>query len=185
MRYLVKRAQKDDEEAFIELIERSKQGMYKVAKSYLHCEEDVADAMQETILACYEKIGTLKEPDYFQTWMIRILINRCKDILKKNRELRLMDDYPERPFMEEMQVNLEFEELLESVGEKYKTILVLYYVEGFNTREIAGLLDINEHTVKTRLVRGREKFRKEYMKSDETVVKCHVKKTAYRQVSSS
>ncbi|MCR1839246.1 RNA polymerase sigma factor [Murimonas intestini] len=185
MRYLVKRAQNDDEEAFIELIERSKQGMYKVAKSYLHCEEDVADAMQETILACYEKIRTLKEPDYFQTWMIRILINRCKDILKKNKELRLLDDYPERPFMEEMQVNLEFEELLESVGEKYKTILVLYYVEGFNTREIAGLLDMNEHTVKTRLARGRDKFRKEYMRSDEIIKECNLKKTGYSQASSS
>ncbi len=61
-------------------MEMNKQSMYKVAKSYLRYEEDVADAMQETILICYEKLGDLKEPKYFKTWMIRILINKCKDI---------------------------------------------------------------------------------------------------------
>ncbi len=56
---------------------------------------DVADAMQNTILICYEKLATLREPQYFKTWMIRILINECKDILRKNRELCLMDELPE------------------------------------------------------------------------------------------
>lgn len=53
---------------------------------------------------------------------------------------------------------MEFRELLQQIDEKYRTILVLYYVEGFNTKEIAGLLDMNEHTVKSRLVRARKKF---------------------------
>ena len=46
MRYLVVKAQKKNEAAFVQLMEMNKQGMYKVAKSYLHHEEDVADAMQ-------------------------------------------------------------------------------------------------------------------------------------------
>ena len=118
--------------------------------------------MQNTILICYEKLATLREPQYFKTWMIRILINECKDILRKNRELCLMDELPEAEGRDMEQENLEFMELLKSMDEKYRTLLVLYYVEGFNTREIAELLELNEHTVKTRLVRARRNFAKEY-----------------------
>ena len=83
MERLVKRAKRGDAEAFIELIEQSKQSMYKVARGFLKDEEDVADAMSETVLTCYEKIGALKQDAYFKTWMIRILMNHCKDILRK------------------------------------------------------------------------------------------------------
>ena len=162
MRYLVVKAQKKNEAAFIALMEENKQGMYKVAKGFLRNEEDVADVMQETVLDCYEKIGTLKQSAYFKTWMIRILINECKDILRKNRELCLMDELPEAEGRDMEQENLEFMELLKSMDEKYRTLLILYYVEGFNTREIAELLELNEHTVKTRLVRARRSFAKEY-----------------------
>lgn len=58
--------------------------------------------------------------------------------------------------------NLEFEELMSALDEKYRVILTLYYVEGFNTREIAEILEIAENTVKTRLVRGRKQFSREY-----------------------
>ncbi len=162
MKHLVVKAQKGDEASFVKLMERNKQGMYKVAKAYLHCEEDVADAMQETILTCYEKLETLREPQYFKTWMIRILINKCKNILGKNRELCLTEEIPETGEQDMAQENLEFMELLNSIDKKYRTILVFYYVEGFNTREIAELLEMNEHTVKTRLVRARKRFAEEY-----------------------
>lgn len=58
--FLVKMAKKGDAESFILLIEQNKQDMYKVARGFLRNEEDVADAMSETVLTCYEKIGTLK-----------------------------------------------------------------------------------------------------------------------------
>lgn len=60
MEFLVKMAKKGDAESFIFLIEQNKQDMYKVARGFLRNEEDVADAMSETVLTCYEKIGTLK-----------------------------------------------------------------------------------------------------------------------------
>ena len=164
MKHLVMKAQQKDGEAFVKLMEMNKQSMYKVAKSYLRYEEDVADAMQETILICYEKLGDLKEPKYFKTWMIRILINKCKDILKKNQELCLMEEFPEVEDQHVPEKNLEFEELLQALDEKYRTILILYYVEGFNTREIGELLEMSEHTVKTSLVRARQNFAREYQK---------------------
>ena len=80
---LVKRAQRRDMEAFVELMEKHKTGLYKVAKSYLRSEEDVADVMQETVLSAYEHIQELKTVSYFKTWITRILINHCKDLLKQ------------------------------------------------------------------------------------------------------
>ena len=85
MKQRINRAIKGDQEAFVQLIQEHTQGMYKVARSILGNEEDVADAMQDTIVACYEKIGTLKKPQYFKTWLTRILINNCNDILRTKK----------------------------------------------------------------------------------------------------
>ena len=74
---LVKRSISGDADAFLELMEKNSLAMYKVARGILDNDEDAADAMQDTILTCFEKIHTLKNPEYFKTWMIRILINEC------------------------------------------------------------------------------------------------------------
>lgn len=162
MKYLVKKAQRHDKEAFVELMELNRQSMYKIAKSYLHNEEDVADAMAETVLSCYEKIADLREAKYFKTWMTRILINKCKDIWREGHRECLLEQFPDTEDPCRYEQNLEFEELMSALDEKYRVILTLYYVEGFNTREIAEILEIAENTVKTRLVRGRKQFSKEY-----------------------
>lgn len=159
MERLVKKAQhENDAESFIQLMEQSRQSMLKVARSYLTSEQDVADAMQDTILTCYEKLHTLQQPQYFKTWLIRIVINRCKDILRQNHREELPGELEAQAVTDESFADVEFRELLQQIDEKYRTILVLYYVEGFNTKEIAGLLDMNEHTVKSRLARARKKF---------------------------
>ena len=159
MEHLVKKAQhENDAESFIQLMELNRQSMLKVARSYLTSEQDVADAMQDTILTCYEKLHTLQQPQYFKTWLIRIVINRCKDILRQNHREELPGELEAQAVTDESFADVEFRELLQQIDEKYRTILVLYYVEGFNTKEIAGLLDMNEHTVKSRLVRARKKF---------------------------
>lgn len=163
MKHLVLKAQRrHDQDAFVELMEQNRQSMIKVAKSYLNNEEDVADAVQAAILTCYEKLYTLEKPQYFKTWLIRIVINKCKDILRQNKELHLLEEIPERGAEDTTQADMEFQELLESVDEKYRIVLVLYYVEGFNTREIAELLETNERTIKTRLVRARNRLARRY-----------------------
>ena len=75
MNLLIKKARGHDKAAFQQLMEEQMQSLYKVAKAILKNEEDVADAMQDTVLTCWEKIDTLKKDKYFKTWLIRILIN--------------------------------------------------------------------------------------------------------------
>lgn len=163
MDILVMRARKKDKDAFVKLMELNMQSMYKIAKAYLKNDDDVADVIQDTILICYERIGTLRQCKYFKTWIIRILINKCKDTLKLGKQLCCSDEIPEVPIQDMDFERMEFVELLKIVGEKYRQILLLYYLEGFNTREIAEILDLNEKTVQTRLLRGRDMFSKKYM----------------------
>ena len=159
LKYLVIKAQQGDARAFVRLIDMHKQSMYKIARSYFTSDADIADAIQDTIETCYRSIGHLAEAEYFRTWLTRILINKCIDIIRKNKREHPVSDFPEYGEVSRELDNSEFNELMNSLDEKYRTILLLYYGEGFKISEIAQLLDMEENTVKTRLSRGRSKFR--------------------------
>lgn len=156
MNLLIRKAKKHDKAAFQQLMEQQDKAMYKVAKAILKNDEDVADAMQETALACWEKIDTLKNDKYFQTWLTRILINNCNTIYRQ-RMRSVEETVPETWFREEGYTNVEWEDFLRCLDEKYRTLIVLYYVQGFKTREIAEILQVNENTVRGRLVTARKK----------------------------
>ena len=162
MEALVTAAKNGDKEAFVQLIRINKQSMYKAAWVYLRNEQDIADALQNTILSCYENIQGLREVKYFKTWLIRILINKCNDILRKGKRECSYDVISEQGDAGMSTARYEFEELMNQLDEKYRTVLILYYAEGFKVREIAQLLEMEENTVKTRLSRGRKEVKKMY-----------------------
>lgn len=160
MEHLILEAKKGSSDAFTQLMQSQLQNMYKVARAILHNDEDVADAVSDTILACWEKIWQLKKAEFFRTWMTRILINNCKDILRKQNSLSLVEELPEESVYDTKYENVEWKDALNALDEKYRLVMILYYVEGFNTVEISGLLDMPESTVRSRLSRGRERLAK-------------------------
>ena len=157
---LIRKAKEKDPDAFTSLIYFYMKDLYRVAISILMNDEDAADAIQDTILGCWEKLHTLKEEKYFKTWITRILINRCYDIRKKQQRIIAMEEY-EEPSAED-QYNVELKEALNQLDEKYRIVMVLYYSEGYQTGEIAELMEIPKSTVQTRLQRGREKLEAYY-----------------------
>lgn len=159
---LLKKAKRGDSDAFCRLMDQHMNGMYKIAHSYLHNDEDAADAIQDTILSCFENLHSLKQNRYFKTWLTRILINKCKDILEKRSRVMYMNTLPETPVYQEDFETAEWTQVLAPLNEKYRIVLLLYYMEGFNTREISEILDLRESTVKSRLQRGRQKISQEY-----------------------
>lgn len=159
---LIRKAKMRDADAFTELMQSQMQNMYKTARAILHNEEDAADAISETILTCWEKIGQLKQENYFRTWMTRVLVNKCKDILQKGEHICLVEEMPEIPSHDGAYENMQWNEALGLLNEKYRLVMILYYVEGFKTGEIGTILEIAESTVRTRLARGREKLAEEY-----------------------
>lgn len=162
MNLLVRRARKQDKAAFEQLMREQGAAMYKVAKAILKNDEDIADAMQETALTCWEKIDTLKKDEYFKTWLIRILINHCNAIYRKRKTLLPEDSTVEAGYQDTNYANVEWEEFLNGFDEKYRTVIILYYVQGFKTREIAEILQVNESTVRGRLATARQQMERRF-----------------------
>lgn len=162
MEELIQRARAGDASAFVELMERQKGTMYKVARSYLHNDADAADAISETVLACFEKLDTLHQPRYFRTWLVRVLIRKCQDMLRERKRSVPLDEITEVGREEPGHARVEFLALLDSLDEKYRTVLLLYYGEGFSVGEIAQAMDLKVETVKTRLKRARAGFKLAY-----------------------
>ena len=159
---LVRRAKRHDPDAFTELMESQKYVFYKTARAILSNDEDATDAIQETILTCWEKLEGLKEDRFFRTWVTRILINKCYDILRTNQKVIYMEDYPEIPTWEE-ENPAEWKEMLSVLEEDYRLVVTLYYAQGFKTKEIARILGMPDSTVRTKLARAREQLKKAFL----------------------
>ena len=157
---LVKKAQRHDKDAFTELMQRYMKDMYRTAIAILMNEEDAADALQDTILTCWEKIEMLKRAEFFKTWMTRILINHCYDIIRKKPTYGKLEIYEEPSKCDEY--NLELKEAYASIDEQYRLPMELYYSQGFKVREIAEMLSMPQNTIKTRLARGRKQMEEYY-----------------------
>lgn len=175
MNLLIRKAKKRDKAAFQELMEEQTRAMYKVAKAILKNDEDVADAMQDTVLTCWEKIDTLQKDKYFQTWLMRILINNCNTIWRHRQRMIADGEVPEAAFPEDGYANVEWEQFLNCLDEKYRTVIVLYYVQGFKTREIAEILEVNENTVRGRLVTARKKLEVQYTSGSKIIRQADLK----------
>lgn len=158
MKNLVKLAQKGDADAFAALLQSQMQNMYKTAAAILNNDEDIADAVGDTLLACWEKIGQLREAKFFRTWMTRILINKCNDILKKKKDLHYSSEMQDFPEETEAYSNVEWMQMMNCLDEKYRLVMVLYYVDALTATEIGELLNMPASTVRTRLARGREQM---------------------------
>ena len=115
---------------------------------------------------------------FVQKYLLRM--NKCIDILNAGRRECPTEQLPEQGGRCVSLENYEFYGLLNSLDEKYRLILILYYVEGFKIREIAQILDMNENTVRGRLATARKKLEASYNNSRKTArtVKFE-KKTAF------
>ncbi len=154
-----------DEQAFAELIEQYKLPIYKTAKSILKDEDDVCDAIQDTALSIYKNIQNLKNEEYFKTWVIRITINKCYDILKKHKlndekMLKAQEDVSElhTNFDNNVILQTDLQRTLELLEEDLRIVTVLYYYNDLSISEIADILNIPKGTVKSRVFRAREKL---------------------------
>lgn len=154
----IKKAREGDAEAFVALMRTQEQSLYKIARSFFQSPMDVEDAVSQTVLDCWEQIGALRKPAYFRTWLTRILINNCKDIIRGRSRLVVLSELPEREPLEDDHSGLYFGELIDMLPENCRPVMQLYYGEGFKAREIAELLDIPVGTVTVRLKRGRERL---------------------------
>ena len=133
--------------------------LYRVAKTILINDADCEDAVQETILRAWERRDSLRQPEYFKTWLTRILINECSRLARKRPDTVALEDCGELAAPDGGVVDTALREGILRLPRKLRTAVVLYYIEGYSVQEVAGVLRVNPSTIQTRLQRAREKLR--------------------------
>ncbi len=144
---------------FAERVKTAEATLYHISKSILKNDCDCADAVQETIITAYSKLHSLRDERFFKTWLCRILINECYQICRANKRIVPLEDYmeTEKPWEQQNELGL-FDAIME-LRTDLRLVIVLHYIEGFKTTEMAEMLKIPEGTVKSRLSRARTELK--------------------------
>ncbi|WP_411680107.1 RNA polymerase sigma factor [Clostridium thailandense] len=145
-----------NKETFIANVLEAESTLYHVSKSILTHEQDCEDAVQGAILKAYDKIDTLKKEQYFKTWLVRILINECYDLKRKEYPEVSYEEYFESTKADDRKDYSELYLAIQNLPERVRITIVLYYVEGYSVEEIKQILEIPAGTVKSRLAKGRK-----------------------------
>lgn len=156
----VKLAKAGDKTAFSALIDCQRLALYRVAKALLESDFDAADAIQETIISAYTNIRSLKKDEFFKTWLIRILINECKKILRKSNKIFSFEKVNEQAVSDAYPSDDATTGFINMLDLGLKQVTILYYYEDFSVKEIATILNIFQGTVKSRLSRARNELLK-------------------------
>lgn len=155
-----------EERPFTQKLLESELMLYRIACALLRSETDRQDAMQETALKAWKNRASLREEQYFRTWISRIMVNECHNLHRKNSRYVPMEELPDRPAPDsgEQETRL----MLESLPEKQRIPLVLHYLEGFSLEEIAQVQHISLALVKYRMHQARKALRVEWNGKEES-----------------
>ncbi|MBR0364716.1 MAG: sigma-70 family RNA polymerase sigma factor [Clostridia bacterium] len=163
-----------DKAWFLDQIRDREAAMYALAMSYMKQEDDALDCMQQSILKAYEHLGSLRDPEKFRPWLYGILINCCKDELRRKKRAGVPEEQTDECPAPEAPVSTETKQVLwnavDRLGEPYRTVLILFYYEDLPTADIAAATDTRPATVRKQLERARELLKAELEKEgfDET-----------------
>lgn len=163
---LARQAKAGDREAFVSMIERCKPTLLGVARSILKQEEDVADALQDTVLKAFQGVDGLKKPGYCKTWLTRICMNCCYELLRGRKTVSLSEYYPERSVEYEWDAALDVHKALSGLHGNDRLLLTLFYVEDMSQKQIAELFGVSVNAVKQRIARAKKAFKSVYLKGD-------------------
>ena len=128
--------------------------MYGLARLYLKREEDCADAVQETVVKSFAAMPALKEPAYFKTWLSRILIHECLQLLRSQQRQRTVARVDEVADAMPYEA-IELKEAVAHLEDDLRRVIQLHYYRDMPIRAIAKIAGIPEGTVKSRLYRAR------------------------------
>lgn len=169
MEELVEEAKNGSKEAFSTLILSLEKDLYKIAKMRLRDDEDIYDAVQETILIAFKSIKKLKHVEYFKTWIIKILINQSNYIYRQKGKKKILSfEDTEKEItseisnsnIENIDIALDFDFMCKNLKYEDRIIIILYYMERFTDKEIGQILNLKERTVTTKRTRAKQKIRK-------------------------
>ena len=168
---LIAEARRGDVQAFSRLVETYQERAIRVACSFLGNWEDARDVAQEAFVKAYENLASFKEESRFYTWFYRLLVNHCKDFLRRKKARREESDPDplERavssvPNPREQVIHREIEAeiyiALDRLPFQQRNAFTLRYLEGMSLEEIAGIMNLSLGAVKAHLWQAAQKMRR-------------------------
>lgn len=170
MEELIKRVQEGNEIAFKQLTQSIENDLYRVAKTRLADDDDIKDAIQNTMIITYKNARKIKDTNCFKTWMIHVLINECNKIYNKNKKnndifnkvvIESGFEHYEDP-IQDVNNKMNFDSLIAKLNYDEKIVLTLYYDSGLSYTQISKILKKNVNTIKSRITRSVSKLKKYY-----------------------
>ena len=168
---LVKKARKGDDAAFEQLIGLYQDQLYRTAYLYVQNKEDALDIVQETVYKAYLSLEQLQKPNFFLTWLTRILIHNAYQVLNEKKKVQQLEDSREckdvRNVANRIEQNIDLQAAIGKLDENYQTVIILHYYYDLPINQIAWHMNVPEGTVKTYLHRARKSLKKLLGGSDE------------------
>ncbi len=160
---LVRRFLEGDRAAFGVLAERHEGRVYNLALRMTGREEDARDATQEAFLTALRKLSSFRGEAAFTTWLHRVTVNACYDLLRKRRRSPLLDRVPDHEpepppvpdHADQTDFSIDVQRALLEVPEDFRVVMILHDVQDLPHEQVAAILGVPVGTVKSRLHRGR------------------------------
>ena len=169
--HIVEKCKQNDRQAQMQLYNQYCNGMFIVALRFVKDTMEAEDIVQEAFIKAFSKLEQYKAEVSFGAWLKRIVINRCIDVLKSKRQrlieleehhLNVVDADYEKEWLVNDEITIdEVKAAIERLPEKYKIVVMLYLVEGYDHQEISEILNISEVASRTQLSRGKQKLQNE------------------------
>ena len=160
---LVSSAKNGSAEAFGELYEIYSKDMFRFAYYYLGSYAMAEDCVSECVCLAFQKIGSLRKSSSFKSWLFKILHNCCNSAMREkilstgNVEYTSLTNLASE---EDMGEKLSLKEALAALSGEEREIVILHYCHGYTSKEIGGILEMNDATVRSKIMRSGEKMRK-------------------------
>lgn len=149
-----------DREEFVRRVETVKGRLYRTAFLYLGGEADALEAVDESVYQALRNLRKLRQPEFFETWLTRILINECRRELRRRKRLAGEEALPEEAGPDEYDA-LPLREAVRRLPEELRLVIVLRFFAGYTQAETAAALEIPQGTAATRQRRALELLRLE------------------------
>ena len=142
--------------------------VFRLAFSMLKSPADADDVTQNVLLSLYRTDYQFESDEHVRSWLMKVTVNECRKVWRRPfRSHENIDDYAETLAFEDPSYRDLFEAIMQLDRDK-RTVIVLYYIEGYSIKEIAEILDVPAATIGTRLARARAKLA-QYLKEEESI----------------
>ncbi len=163
----------NDDIVFEEIINKVQKQLFIIAKARLRDDSLAEDALQETFISLYLNINKIKDEKKLKAWLTKTLINKCNDIMRKNKIYSFKCDYNilennlySNNQYDDLNNHIDIFRIINLLNVEERTIIIMFYSKKYTIKEISKILNINENTIKTKISRIKIKLKK-YLEEEE------------------